>query len=75
MPTYDYYCPSNGRTVEVRHSLSETVSNWGELCRCAGIEPGETPADAPVTQCVAAPAVATASPPAPRCAKPGCGCG
>ena len=37
MPTYDYHCPANGRTVEVTHKLAETVATWGELCRRAGI--------------------------------------
>ena len=37
MPTYDYYCPANGRVVEVNHKLAETVATWGELCSRAGI--------------------------------------
>ena len=37
MPTYDYHCPANGRTVEVSHKMSEQVTNWGDLCRRAGI--------------------------------------
>ncbi|HFD78927.1 MAG TPA: zinc ribbon domain-containing protein [Gammaproteobacteria bacterium] len=48
MPTYDYQCESNGRVVEVRHRMNETLSTWGELCEKAGIEPGDTPKDAPV---------------------------
>ena len=48
MPTYDYHCQSNARTVEVKHRISESVATWGEVCARAGIELGETPADAPV---------------------------
>jgi hypothetical protein len=46
MPTYDYRCDSNGRVLEVSHRMSENVSTWGELCARAGIDPGETPAEA-----------------------------
>ncbi len=48
MPTYDYLCEANGRVVEAKHRMSETVRNWGELCALAGLETGETPADSPV---------------------------
>ena len=48
MPTYDYRCEANDRVIEVSHRMSETLSNWGELCALAHIEPGETPAEAPV---------------------------
>lgn len=48
MPKYDYLCPANGRTVEVQHRMSEEVTTWGDLCRRAGIETGDTAADAPV---------------------------
>jgi predicted nucleic acid-binding Zn ribbon protein len=37
MPTYDYHCPANGRTVEVSHKMAEKLTTWGELCRKAGI--------------------------------------
>lgn len=50
MPTYDYLCAANGRTVEVQHRMSEEVTTWGELCKRAGLEPGDTPADAPVAK-------------------------
>ncbi len=50
MPTYDYLCPTNGRTIEVQHAMREEIATWGALCARAGIEPGETPADAPVTK-------------------------
>lgn len=48
MPFYDYFCESNGRTVEVFHAMSVKLSAWGEVCRYAGIDTGPTPADAPV---------------------------
>ncbi len=52
MPTYEYRCPANGKTVEVSHAMSEQVRTWGELCARAEIDPGKTPADAPVEKAV-----------------------
>jgi hypothetical protein len=37
MPTYDYHCPANGRTVEVSHKLADRVRTWGDLCKRAGL--------------------------------------
>ncbi|MBK1641644.1 regulator [Chromatium okenii] len=48
MPTYDYRCENNKRVIEVSHRMSDTLTNWGELCACAGLELGDTPADTPV---------------------------
>lgn len=48
MPNYDYFCESNGRTVEVHHRMAETVATWGELCERAGIDLAGTPAETPV---------------------------
>ncbi|NEX21968.1 zinc ribbon domain-containing protein [Thiorhodococcus mannitoliphagus] len=48
MPTYDYRCDANGQVIEVSHRMSETLASWGELCERAQLEPGDTPADAPV---------------------------
>ena len=48
MPTYDYRCEANGQVIEVNHRMSETIGTWGDLCSRAGVEPGTTPADAPV---------------------------
>lgn len=48
MPTYDYRCDTNGRILEVRHRMSENLATWGELCDRAGIDLGDTPAEAPV---------------------------
>lgn len=48
MPSYDYRCPANGQVLEVKHRMSESVRDWGQLCALADIEPGDTPSDAPV---------------------------
>jgi hypothetical protein len=48
MPTYDYLCEANGRVVEVKHRMSETLSTWGDLCKQAGLDAGDTPVDSPV---------------------------
>lgn len=53
MPMYDYRCEANNRVVEVRHCMSESMSTWGELCAKARIDPGDTPADAPVERLIA----------------------
>jgi hypothetical protein len=52
MPTYDYRCDANGQVVEVRHSMSERLTTWGELCALAGLEPGATPPDSPVERLI-----------------------
>jgi len=52
MPTYDYICKANGRIVEVRHPMSQTLRTWGELCRVAAIDPGDTPQEAPVEKLI-----------------------
>lgn len=52
MPRYDYQCDENGLVVEVVHSIATRIENWGELCRLAGVEPGETPPDAPVKKII-----------------------
>ena len=48
MPTYDYRCEHNQQVVEVQHSMQIKLTTWGELAALAGLEPGDTPADAPV---------------------------
>jgi len=48
MPTYDYRCETNGQTLEVQHRMSEEIHTWGQLCELAGIDVGDTQADAPV---------------------------
>jgi len=59
MPTYEYHCASNGRTLEVSHKIAEQVRTWGELCRRAGIDPGRTARTAPVRKLISASAVHT----------------
>lgn len=78
MPTYDYRCESNGRTVEVRHGMSESIRTWGELCERARIEPGETPADSPVTRLITGGGIISESgsgEPMPSCSTGTCGTG
>jgi hypothetical protein len=55
MPYYEYYCPANGRTLEVRHAMEERIETWGELVRRAGADPSDTPSDAPVERLISAP--------------------
>ena len=77
MPTYDYYCESNGRTVEVSHKLAERLSSWGELCARAGIDAGRTAPEAPVRKLITGGAVlrAKGAAGAPPCETTGVCCG
>lgn len=59
MPTYDYFCESNGRTVEVSHRMAEQLSSWGELCERAGIDAGRTDRKTPVRKLISGGAVLT----------------
>ena len=52
MPSYDYRCAANDRVVEVRHRMSEKLTTWGEVCTRAGIDAGDTAADAPVERLI-----------------------
>jgi hypothetical protein len=75
MPTYDYFCETNGRKVEVRHSMSEELKNWGELCEKAQIEAGDTPEDSPVKRLISGGAVINSSSlsnPEPACSTGSC---
>lgn len=38
MPTYDYRCEANQQVYEVKHSMSQTLSTWGELCRIGNMD-------------------------------------
>ncbi len=83
MPTYDYRCTLTGDCYEVRHSMSEKLSSWGDLCERAGIEVGSTPADTPVERLATGGQVVNSrslkNPEAPPCASgggcPGGSCG
>ena len=76
MPTYDYRCEANGQVVEVQHRMSEHVATWGDLCERAGIDRGDTPADAAVTKLLTGGNVMTkatlGSGSAPACPTGGC---
>lgn len=76
MPSYDYRCEQNGRVVEVMHKMSEKLATWGEICEKANLDPGDTPADAPVVRLITGGNVissaALSNPEAPACATGGC---
>lgn len=61
MPYYEYHCGTNGRTLEVRHGMSERLETWGQVVELAGDELGATPADAPVERLMSAPVPLTGS--------------
>lgn len=52
MPTYDYRCDANGRTLEVRHAMHKKVRTWGELCAILDLDPGKTRAREPVRKVI-----------------------
>ncbi len=49
---YDYFCETNGKTVQVRHSATVRLKTWGEVCEAAGTDAGKTPLDAPVVRLI-----------------------
>ena len=59
MSFLDYYCPANKQTVEVRHKISKKLKTWGEVCKTAKIDPGDTPQDSPVERLISSPEVST----------------
>ena len=52
MPTYDYRCDANGRTLEVRHAMNRKVRTWGELCAILEMDPGQTRTGEPVRKVI-----------------------
>ncbi|MFZ5533048.1 MAG: zinc ribbon domain-containing protein [Pseudomonadota bacterium] len=77
MPTYDYHCPANGRTLSAWHGISRQLTTWGELCRETGEPLGDTPPDAAIERLITGGGVITrGSPSAPLmpCGKHACGC-
>ena len=52
MPRYDYICDANDQIIEVTHGISSKIATWGELCKLAGIEPGDTHADSSVRRII-----------------------
>ncbi|HEY5791109.1 MAG TPA: zinc ribbon domain-containing protein [Gammaproteobacteria bacterium] len=78
MPTYDYRCSANDRVIEVQHRMSESLATWGELCAAAGIEPGDTPPEAPVARLATGGQVVSRKAlknPEPACGGGGCASG
>jgi len=67
MPTYEYRCDANNRTVEVSHKMAERMQTWGELCERAGIVPGRTDPHAPVTKLMSAGFISTGTSGSPTC--------
>lgn len=61
MPYYEYRCAANGRTVEVRHGMSEELTTWGQLVDRAAVDADATPSDAPIQRIMSAPAPVTGS--------------
>ena len=43
MPAYDYHCETNGRTVEVSHTMTTLLQTWGQLCDTAESGSGRNP--------------------------------
>ena len=52
MPVYEYFCPANGQSIEVTHSMKEQLHTWQELCNLAGVAPSETPGDSPIERLI-----------------------
>lgn len=71
MPTYDYRLDLTGEVFEVRHSMSEKLTSWGELCERVGMEMGAVAADSPISRLLSAAGVVKSSslknPAAPPC--------
>jgi predicted nucleic acid-binding Zn ribbon protein len=61
MPKYDYFCATNGRTIEVNHRIGEAIRSWGELCSRAGVDAEATPASTPVQRLITASAIVSAN--------------
>lgn len=52
MITYEYFCETNGKTIEVSHRMQESIKTWGELCQKAEIALEDTSASAPVERLI-----------------------
>ena len=52
MPTYDYYCEANDKTIEVYHDIHTKLTTWGEVCFAAQIPIGDTDFLAPVRKVI-----------------------
>ncbi len=47
---YEYFCEANGRSVSVRHGISQEIKTWSELCSLSGEELGGTDPAASVSR-------------------------
>ena len=63
MPAYDYYCESNGLTVEAHHSMAASLSTWGDFCETEGHDAGETSPSASLQRVFSAPLMSMGSAP------------
>ena len=76
MPSYDYYCEANGQTYEVKHSMSEKITNWGELCKKLNMDLSDIQATSPVKKLITGGnfvhSSALRNPDAPACATGSC---
>ncbi|HQO58504.1 MAG TPA: hypothetical protein PLT76_07255 [Candidatus Omnitrophota bacterium] len=52
MSFYHYFCPENGRTVEVHHPMNVRLGTWAAVCILARIDPGGTPGSSPVQRLI-----------------------
>jgi len=79
MPTYDYRCEADQKVYEVKHSISEKLETWGELCERAGLGTNGIAPDTKVTRLISGSGVVKSSslknPEAPPCMSGGCGAG
>jgi predicted nucleic acid-binding Zn ribbon protein len=57
MPSYDYYCEVNGRTVQVRHGMNIVLKTWGEVCYAGQVPMGDTEFMAPVRKVLSVPGI------------------
>ena len=79
MPTYDYRCMENGQIIEVKHSMTEKLTNWGEVCARTDRDLGGISADSPVERLITGGQVinsgALKNPEQPSCASGNCASG
>ncbi|WNO07970.1 zinc ribbon domain-containing protein [Teredinibacter sp. KSP-S5-2] len=52
MPTYDYRCEADQKVYEVKHSISQQLHTWGELCDLAGLALGDIGPETKVTRLI-----------------------
>jgi len=76
MPTYDYRCEADQKVYEVRHSMSEQLDTWGELCERLGLGTNGIAPATKVTRLIGGAGVVKSSslknPEAPSCMSGGC---